>query len=108
MTWASVMAAFIVFFFQAEDGIRDKLVTGVQTCALPILVLPPHANAPTALARPTLSPAGALACGGSTTGFAAGLASRGEAFRDPARSPRSFLPRKPSVRKTESYAMIGE
>src|SRR5205823_9289716 len=27
---------FRVFFFQAEDGIRDKLVTGVQTCALPI------------------------------------------------------------------------
>src|SRR6266404_610503 len=27
----------IFFFFQAEDGIRDKLVTGVQTCALPIL-----------------------------------------------------------------------
>src|SRR5947208_6327073 len=27
----------IVFFFQAEDGIRDDLVTGVQTCALPIL-----------------------------------------------------------------------
>src|SRR5205823_8858389 len=26
------------FFFQAEDGIRDKLVTGVQTCALPICV----------------------------------------------------------------------
>src|SRR5207247_5524561 len=25
-----------VFFFQAEDGIRDPLVTGVQTCALPI------------------------------------------------------------------------
>src|SRR5229473_8328078 len=29
-----VCASF--FFFQAEDGIRDKLVTGVQTCALPI------------------------------------------------------------------------
>src|SRR2546425_4249620 len=27
---------FVIFFFQAEDGIRDKLVTGVQTCALPI------------------------------------------------------------------------
>src|SRR6266404_3368352 len=27
------------FFFQAEDGIRDKLVTGVQTCALPISCL---------------------------------------------------------------------
>src|SRR5258708_26204661 len=25
-----------IFFFQAEDGIRDDLVTGVQTCALPI------------------------------------------------------------------------
>src|SRR5256886_5490350 len=28
--------AFVVFFFQAEDGIRDLTVTGVQTCALPI------------------------------------------------------------------------
>src|SRR5271157_431925 len=27
---------FVVFFFQAEDGIRDADVTGVQTCALPI------------------------------------------------------------------------
>src|SRR5207245_3933776 len=27
------------FFFQAEDGIRDATVTGVQTCALPILVI---------------------------------------------------------------------
>src|SRR5438552_17801444 len=26
----------VIFFFQAEDGIRDDLVTGVQTCALPI------------------------------------------------------------------------
>ena len=26
----------VVFFFQAEDGIRDVAVTGVQTCALPI------------------------------------------------------------------------
>src|SRR2546429_1172425 len=30
------MSAFFVFFFQAEDGIRDVAVTGVQTCALPI------------------------------------------------------------------------
>ena len=29
----------VIFFFQAEDGIRDDLVTGVQTCALPILLL---------------------------------------------------------------------
>src|SRR5438094_6247217 len=26
----------MIFFFQAEDGIRDRTVTGVQTCALPI------------------------------------------------------------------------
>src|SRR2546430_3255183 len=33
----------LFFFFQAEDGIRDLTVTGVQTCALPILsrVQPP-------------------------------------------------------------------
>src|SRR5690606_40409621 len=29
---------FFFFFFQAEDGIRDFHVTGVQTCALPILI----------------------------------------------------------------------
>src|SRR2546426_10857266 len=30
-------SAYVFFFFQAEDGIRDYKVTGVQTCALPIL-----------------------------------------------------------------------
>src|SRR5215217_3883529 len=30
---------FVFFFFQAEDGIRDIGVTGVQTCALPISAL---------------------------------------------------------------------
>src|SRR2546430_7914082 len=30
---------FCFFFFQAEDGIRDLTVTGVQTCALPIFTL---------------------------------------------------------------------
>src|SRR5258708_11633325 len=40
------MGAFVTaiqlsfFFFQAEDGIRDDLVTGVQTCALPIFLIP--------------------------------------------------------------------
>src|SRR5436305_3460823 len=41
LTWiragkADVSANSIFFFFQAEDGIRDADVTGVQTCALPI------------------------------------------------------------------------
>src|SRR2546430_7173443 len=31
-----VLDIFFFFFFQAEDGIRDLTVTGVQTCALPI------------------------------------------------------------------------
>src|SRR2546425_1562935 len=31
-----MLSSCCFFFFQAEDGIRDKLVTGVQTCALPI------------------------------------------------------------------------
>src|SRR5471032_2444409 len=39
-------ADVIIFFFQAEDGIRDRDVTGVQTCALPIYVSAwPDANA---------------------------------------------------------------
>src|SRR5688572_32509970 len=32
------MIVLFFFFFQAEDGIRDLTVTGVQTCALPIFV----------------------------------------------------------------------
>src|SRR5690606_40327298 len=32
----SFVLFFVFFFFQAEDGIRDFHVTGVQTCALPI------------------------------------------------------------------------
>src|SRR6266567_7227952 len=32
----SLILFFFFFFFQAEDGIRDLTVTGVQTCALPI------------------------------------------------------------------------
>src|SRR2546428_9475882 len=39
-TWVMyVISELIFFFFQAEDGIRDLIVTGVQTCALPILSL---------------------------------------------------------------------
>src|SRR5207249_8967439 len=49
----AVASFFFRFFFQAEDGIRDRNVTGVQTCALPILC-------------PGLSPAAARprGCGG--------------------------------------------
>src|SRR5260370_39433768 len=52
----------IVFFFQAEDGIRDSSVTGVQTCALPISEVQ---NSEQAVAR-----AGHLGEGGYTNDFA--------------------------------------
>src|SRR5690606_41189209 len=59
--------SFFIFFFQAEDGIRDFHVTGVQTCALPISELPArstgnrHRRAPRGGAggRPHPVPAGA-------------------------------------------------
>src|SRR5207249_6995059 len=41
---ASGAAACRFLFFQAEDGIRDRNVTGVQTCALPILSAAPAAQ----------------------------------------------------------------
>src|SRR5439155_8595328 len=49
-----ILLLFFFFFFQAEDGIRDGHVTGVQTCALPIsnglggnhLTTPPKPFAP--------------------------------------------------------------
>src|SRR6266481_7746 len=39
------MGIYVFFFFQAEDGIRDGTVTGVQTCALPISWHVPHHGA---------------------------------------------------------------
>src|SRR5699024_11673761 len=46
--WRVGLSVLFFFFFQAEDGIRDRNVTGVQTCALPISptysVLVPAAN----------------------------------------------------------------
>src|SRR5256886_7766541 len=47
------------FFFQAEDGIRDLTVTGVQTCALPIsddLARPGRCGLPGAALRPRARP----------------------------------------------------
>src|SRR5256885_9831338 len=43
VAWTSVLVKLWegcgIFFFQAEDGIRDYKVTGVQTCALPISLI---------------------------------------------------------------------
>jgi len=50
----------LVFFFQAEDGIRDRDVTGVQTCALPIYAW--------SLLATVISPPKSSATGGVATG----------------------------------------
>src|SRR6266853_3775956 len=46
------VAIFMFFFFQAEDGIRDLTVTGVQTCALPISGTSPRAGRAAKCASP--------------------------------------------------------
>src|SRR6266536_5730697 len=53
------MSLYFFFFFQAEDGIRDPLVTGVQTCALPILPTPKTYAAPWLSVR-TVQPSNGL------------------------------------------------
>src|SRR5690606_40182649 len=75
---AGSWTCFFFFFFQAEDGIRDFHVTGVQTCALPILPAPstcpsskyigglPRVSMPFSLIRPSsLASAGAAKTPGS-------------------------------------------
>src|SRR5207248_7410955 len=58
--------AFVFFFFQAEDGIRDRTVTGVQTCALPISS-PAGRRAARAAAPAACAPAGTRAAPGTGT-----------------------------------------
>src|SRR5438034_5275253 len=73
---------FFFFFFQAEDGIRDHCVTGVQTCALPISG---------GRARRRTRPRAPLA--GSTRGWNGGLActeQRSKARRPEAARPTDF------------------
>src|SRR3712207_6876845 len=65
----------LCFFFQAEDGIRDIGVTGVQTCALPIL-----------RTRTTFSPFPASSAARSASKIALPTAAPGEAFSPRARS----------------------
>src|SRR5207248_6832176 len=48
----------VLFFFQAEDGIRDRTVTGVQTCALPILLFFSAATSATVCSSRSCSAAG--------------------------------------------------
>src|SRR5256886_12317500 len=91
----------VVFFFQAEDGIRDLTVTGVQTCALPISWRPrPTSRAPTGSrtrvpGRPSRSTAGS-----SSTRPTASCAT--------ARRERGTGPSPPADRKSVGEGKRGE
>src|SRR5438034_8106979 len=66
----------LFFFFQAEDGIRDHCVTGVQTCALPILLELPGVELPNRLCRELMarsSQGSLLACLRVLAGVVEGL-----------------------------------
>src|SRR5436309_7541750 len=92
---------FFVFFFQAEDGIRDFHVTGVQTCALPIskrraAPAPPNGAAercawPTRSARCGLESSGRT--GGENSPRAASLLPSTNPFAAPSQlgSPRTAV-----------------
>src|SRR5438874_10406200 len=82
---------FFFFFFQAEDGIRDLYVTGVQTCALPISRAPPLSAqpAPSRFARPRPdSPARRAGWSSERSSWHPGRNKR----RDPGRRPTCRLP----------------
>src|SRR5256885_12859523 len=92
-----LIISLIFFFFQAEDGIRDYKVTGVQTCALPIS--DQCAHAPSQLAPESSSgPLAPARCGASPDTAAADRsgpaapASAHPADRLSCGSPRSAAP----------------
>src|SRR5207248_7526782 len=72
-----VVVCVLFFFFQAEDGIRDRTVTGVQTCALPIWFRVERLSVlSTTLRRSTRNPRPAGPCAGAAASAALQSASR--------------------------------
>src|SRR5256885_5876041 len=72
-----------IFFFQAEDGIRDYKVTGVQTCALPISIVESMAGMLNAGIVPVVPEYGSLGCSGDLAPLSAvalALMGEGEVF----------------------------
>src|SRR3989440_4074763 len=57
-----LVVVVLFFFFQAEDGIRDLIVTGVQTCALPIWFCPTSAEAERANPEMAMKPSPSTLC----------------------------------------------
>src|SRR5258708_27069566 len=117
-TWAAPppmrsVGCWLFFFFQAEDGIRDDLVTGVQTCALPIykalLALEVDAAGMDAMDRRYLNVI-ALNYGGGPVGvetIAAALSEPRDAIEEiiePYLIQRGFLQRTPRGRALTGHA----
>src|SRR2546429_7110817 len=99
--WRSsrLVSFWCMFFFQAEDGIRDVAVTGVQTCALPILSLAARDDG----ARPDAAGAGPEDRGRSARGRdrpPAGRPHTGPAGHDGAVSARLELSDRPRLGRT--------
>src|SRR5712691_5136289 len=75
---------YVFFFFQADDGIRDLTVTGVQTCALPIAESPTPYAGPIAggilgaCASPSFAPAARKTSATETGAGRSCAASKGE------------------------------
>src|SRR5437660_8478790 len=92
----SRLLCFFFFFFQAEDGIRDGHVTGVQTCALPISI------------RATARAAGASPASRRRRARCVRRASRARRRRGSRRRRRApaTIPRKPSSRAAVARACV--
>src|ERR671926_1031407 len=96
------------FFFQAEDGIRDHCVTGVQTCALPICREhrpPPNVQPPRR--GPCAGVGGRAQPGPAPAGSARAELAQGGADRAPRARPRRGGPRPPSAWKRQTDELRG-
>src|SRR5205823_9623492 len=113
VSWSRVDSGLCpeVLFFQAEDGIRNKLVTGVQTCALPISDLAARPDPRQPLPAPELPQRGHSAHVDGDPGKQIGRASCRERVYDtvgavPAKTTKATInpaPHPPSPAQTVPY-----
>src|SRR5256885_3712745 len=85
---------FIFFFFQAEDGIRDYKVTGVQTCALPISSAISRSTGfgtATAAAGSPPSPRRCQGCGAAFSSTSSSTSARSEEHTSELQSPCNLV-----------------
>src|SRR2546421_611274 len=86
-TTRTILMCLFFFFFQAEDGIRDLIVTGVQTCALPISQGNTVTTATTSITLAIgTNPASGTLAGTTTVAAVSGVATFSDLSIDKARS----------------------